>query len=336
MRLSHSIYGWLSSEMIKKAIIPAAGLGTRLLTATKEIPKEMLPIFDKGINGNTVLKPLLQIVLEQLYEIGFREFCFIVGRGKRAIKDHFTPDARFIRLLKSKNRNHLVNELESFYNKINSSKIAMVNQPEPRGFGDAVSKGEVFTSNEPFLLHAGDDVVLSSRNSHINSLIKVFERKNADAALLVERVKDPSRYGVITGVRIESRLYEVVDIVEKPRTWLSNLATIAIYVLNNRIYEAIRTTKVDENGEVQLTNAIKQLILAGGQVYAVELSTEEKRIDIGTVKSYWAALRETILYHKGERAHSVCAHARRNHFEMLGDNYNTEKRKVHILHTKRP
>lgn len=289
--------GW---EMLKTAVIPAAGLGTRLLTATKEIPKELLPVFDKGFKGGSVLKPMLQIVFERLYDVGFREFCFIVGRGKRAVADHFTKDEGFISYLRSKNKEDIAEELEDFYRKIAASKIVMVNQPEPKGFGDAVANAEVFTSNEPFLVHAGDDLILSSRNSHINRLIKVFEEKNADSVFFVQRVQDPSRYGVITGVRVRPGLYKVIDMVEKPRTPPSNLATIAIYAFRNVIYEAIRNTEADENGEVQLTDAIKQLILAGGQVYAVELSSDEKRIDIGNVESYWDALRETFQHHKSE------------------------------------
>jgi UTP--glucose-1-phosphate uridylyltransferase len=288
-------------ELIKKVVIPAAGLGTRLLTATKEIPKELLPVFDKGFKGAAVLKPMLQIVFERLYSTGFREFCFIVGRGKRAVADHFTKDEAFTSYIRSKNKEDIAEELEIFYRKIVASKIVMVNQPEPKGFGDAVAKAEVFTSNEPFLVHAGDDLILSSGNSHISRLVKVFEEKNADAVLLVHRVQDPSRYGVVTGVRVRPRLYKVIDIVEKPRTPTSNLATIAIYAFRNVIYEAIRNTEADENGEVQLTDAIKQLILAGGQVYAVELYSGEKRIDIGNVESYWAALRETFQRHKGEK-----------------------------------
>ena len=286
--------------MIKKAVIPVAGLGTRLLTATKETPKEMLPVFDRGVNGGIVLKPMIQIVFEQLYEANFREFCLIVGRGKRAIADHFTNDEGFVNLLEGKNKNDLVIELENFYQKIATSKIVMVNQPKPRGFGDAVARAEAFTANEPFLVHAGDDMVLSSRKSYISRLIEVFKGKDADAVLLIERVEDPSRYGVITGVRIGPKLYKVVDIVEKPKTSSSKLAIVAVYVLSNRIHESLRNTKPDKNGEIQLTDAIKLLILEGRPVYAVELSSDEKRVNIGTVESYWNTLSATFLYHKRE------------------------------------
>ncbi len=292
--------------MLKKAVIPAAGLGTRLLTATKEIPKELLPVFDKGFKGGSVLKPMLQIVFERLYDAGFREFCFIVGRGKKAVADHFTKDEAFIGYLRRKSKEDIAEELEDFYRKLAASKIVMVSQPEPKGFGDAVAKAEVFTSDEPFLVHAGDDLILSRRNSHINRLLKVFEEKNADSVLFVHRVQDPSGYGVITGVRVRPGLYRVTDIIEKPKTPPSNLAAIASYTFRNAIYETIRNTEADENGEVQLTDAIKQIMLAGGQVYAVELSSDEKRIDIGNVESYWDALRKTFQHHKARAPMHTC------------------------------
>ena len=146
---------------IKKVVITAAGLGTRLLSVTTEMPKEMLPLFCMGSNGDLLLKPVLQLIFEQLYEVGFREFCFIVGRGKRSIEDHFTPDYSYVELLRKRGKEGLAMELEEFYRKVESSVIAWINQPEPRGFGDAVLRAEPFVDNEPFLVHAGDTYVIS-------------------------------------------------------------------------------------------------------------------------------------------------------------------------------
>jgi len=117
--------------MIRKAVIPAAGLGTRLLSATKELPKEMLPIFYRDSNGEIYLKPMLQVLFEQLYKFGFREFCFIVGRGKRAVEDHFTPDYSFLDLLEKKGKEKFVKSLKEFYSMIEKSTIVWINQPEP-------------------------------------------------------------------------------------------------------------------------------------------------------------------------------------------------------------
>lgn len=279
--------------MIKKAVIPAAGLGTRLLSATKEQPKEMLPIFTRTLDGQLRLKPLLQLVFEELYDIGFREFCFIVGRGKRAVEDHFTPDDGFVEYLKSRNKLELAHELDQFYNKIRDSIVIFANQPRPRGFGDAVYNARLFTGEEAFLVHAGDDLILSKNNSHLSRLAKVYNKYNADAVLCVEKVKDPTKYGVIMGKQIDHGVYRVEKIIEKPSIPPSNLASIAIYIFSPIIYQAIEKIQPDENDEVQLTNAIQQLIDQKCDVYAVESNKDEKRIDVGTPESYWKALTAT-------------------------------------------
>src|SRR5438445_8969448 len=136
------------SSLLKKVVIPAAGLGTRLLSVTKEQPKEMLPVFARGKNGNLCLKPIVQLVFEQLYQVGFREFCFIVGRGKRAIEDHFTPDFNYVSMLDSKAKHGPAADLESFYKMIEGSTVYWVNQPDPRGFGDAVLKARSIAGHD--------------------------------------------------------------------------------------------------------------------------------------------------------------------------------------------
>jgi UTP--glucose-1-phosphate uridylyltransferase len=124
--------------MICKVVIPAAGLGTRLFPATKEQPKEMLPIFSKTANGDISVKPVVQMVFEQLHDAGLREFCYIVGRGKRSIEDHFTPDVDCVRTLVGMRKSGQASDLEGFYEKLRTSTIMWVNQPEPKGFGNAV------------------------------------------------------------------------------------------------------------------------------------------------------------------------------------------------------
>ena len=137
--------------MIKKVVITAAGLGTRLFPATKEQPKEMLPIFCRLTNGDVGVKPLLQLVFEQLYDVGFREFCFVVGRGKRSIEDHFTPDYDCLAMLKKHRRMSQSYDLENFYQKLKTSAIVWVNQPEAKGFGDSVLMAQPFVQNEKSL-----------------------------------------------------------------------------------------------------------------------------------------------------------------------------------------
>ncbi|HDI74672.1 MAG TPA: hypothetical protein ENF55_01810, partial [Thermoprotei archaeon] len=173
---------------MKKAVIPAAGLGTRLLPTTKELPKEMMPIFYKR-RGETILKPTLQIIFEELYDAGIREFCFIVGRGKRAIEDHFTPDYNFLEYLRKKGKEVVAEDIEEFYEKIDNSVLVFVNQPQPRGFGDAVLKAKAFVGNEPFIVHAGDAIIFSENNEHLKKIINVFYHKKAEAVFLLKEVE---------------------------------------------------------------------------------------------------------------------------------------------------
>lgn len=282
--------------MFRKAVIPAAGLGTRLLPATKEQPKEMLPIFARSVNGFLCVKPFLQLVFEQLYDAGFEDFCFIVGRGKRSIKDHFTFDNSFLERLLQKSKFELAKELNNFYEKVRKSNIVFVNQPEPRGFGDAVFHAKKFTGNEPFLVHAGDDLILSKNNQYSKRLVQVFESQRAEAVFYVQKVKDPRRYGVITADKVDENLYRVMEIEEKPSSPLSNLAAIAIYAFSPKIYTAIKRTLPDVNNEIQLTNAIQHLINENCAVYALELKKGEKRIDVGTAESYWNVLETMKKY----------------------------------------
>ena len=283
-----------------KAVILAAGLGTRLLPVTKEMPKEMFPIFAIGRDGKPRLKPLLQVVLEQLHDIGFREFCFVVGRGKRAIKDYFTPDRTFLSLLRERGKRIQAREMQDFYRRVNECTITFVNQPELRGTGDAVQRARTFTAGEPFLLHMGDDLILSRENNHLRRLIDVFEKRRADAVFLVARVKDPTMYGVIVGKQVAKGLHKVETIVYQPKKPPSNLSDVAAYMLKPNIYPEIQKVKpLKESVEVSLIPAIQALINKGCKVYAVELQPEEKRIDIGSAEKYREALNITYKYYCG-------------------------------------
>lgn len=293
-----------------KAVILTAGLGTRLLPATKETPKVLLPVFALGKNGKPCVKPVLQLVFEQLYGVGFREFCFVVGsRVRRAVKNHFTPDRDFIRYLKELNKPEQADELQQFYRKVNNSTIVFTNQPEPLGTGDAVRRVKNFTEKEPFLLHMGDDLVLSKEeNSHLKRLMRVFKERKADVAFLAARVKDPTMYGVIAGKQIVRGLYEVETIVYRPKVPPSNLSDVTAYILKSNIYPEIRKVEPNkESGEVSLIPAIQSLINGGGKVYAVELGRGEKRIDIGNTELYWEALDATYKICGGVRSSSTTA-----------------------------
>ncbi|MEM5854127.1 MAG: UTP--glucose-1-phosphate uridylyltransferase [Candidatus Aenigmatarchaeota archaeon] len=273
-----------------KAVIPVAGLGTRLLPATKEQPKEMLPVFARAQNGHRCLKPLVQLIFEQLYELGLREFYFIVGREKRVIEDHFTPHPNYLNILQEKGKGDLVDELRNFYLKIENSSIVWVNQPEPKGFGDAVAKVASFVSNEPILVHAGDTYVISDQNRHLKNLMKVYNEMSSDAAFVIQRVEDPRQYGVVETEKIGEGVYKVIKAVEKPDKPPTNLAIMPIYIFRPVIFKALRETLPGAGGEIQLTDAIQKLVDWGLKVHAIELKPNDVRLDIGTVETYWQAL----------------------------------------------
>lgn len=282
--------------MIRKVVIPTAGLGTRLLPATKEQPKEMLSIFSRGLNGQICLKPLLQLVFEQLYDAGFREFCFIVGRGKRAIEDHFTPDYTYVDTLRRREKNDLADELEGFYQKVRGSSIVWVNQPTPRGFGDAVLQSKLFAGVEPILVHAGDTYIMSNQNQHVKRLVEISEKFDVDAVFMVQEIEDPRQYGVVEVEEVEHDVYRVKNAVEKPEKPPTNLAIMPIYVFRPVIFKAIEVTRPGKGEEIQLTDAIQKLIDWGLKVCAIKLDSNDIRLDIGTTETYWEALRLSYNY----------------------------------------
>lgn len=279
--------------MIRKVVIPSAGLGTRLLPATKQQPKEMLPVFAKDEAGYVFLKPVVQIVFERLHEAGFRDFYFVVGRGKRSIEDQFTVDKGFMEDLKRYNKSQLFMEMRQFYNKVSSSSIVFINQPEPLGFGDAVLRVKMLTGQEPFLVHAGDDLIMSRNTDYFARLVNAFEAYKADVTFCVQKVSDPRKYGVMEGDRIGAGIYKVKHVKEKPLRPKSRMAIVALYAFNSKIYHYIEKVRGRQNRELELTDAIEALVNDGGEAYAVELRTNETRIDVGTPQSYWNALRLT-------------------------------------------
>jgi len=273
-------------DRIRKAVITAGGTGNRLLPFTKETPKEMMPIYVRSETGKLVLKPVLQVIYESIFQYGIKEFCFVVGRGKRSVEDHF--------LQTHINTSNL--ELKNLFKKIGNSEIVYVQQPSPLGFGDAVGRSKFFVGNENFLLHAGDDLILSSKNNHLRRLENAFFKYNADMAFLVTRVKDPRAYGVIEGKRMEKGIIRVYNLEEKPQKPKSNLAVIATYIFRPSIFKIIEKTKPDKKGEIQLADVVAKVISYGNTV-AVELAQGEKRIDVGTPESYVKCINELYRFY---------------------------------------
>jgi UTP--glucose-1-phosphate uridylyltransferase len=269
-----------------KCVITVAGLGTRLLPLTKELPKEMLPIYSRSSKGDLVLKPILQVIFESLYQYNIRDFCFIVGRTKRAVEDHFTPDFDLIKFLRKKKKNELAYELEDYFRKLDNSNIVFTYQPKPIGFGDAIERGKKFVGNECFLLHAGDDIVISKNNAHLKRLQTMYKKYHADFAFLIERVKDPRNYGVVKGPFLENGVIKVTEMQEKPKKPESKYAIIAVYLFNSEIFKYLTEAKRRVNSEYQLAEAFNVALKNGKKIIGIALKRWERRIDIGTPASY--------------------------------------------------
>ena len=279
---------------LKKAVITAAGLGTRLLPVTKELPKEMLPVFVMK-DRKLILKPLLQALFEQLYDFGIREFCFVVGRGKRAIEDHFTPDWDFVTLLERRGKNDIADDLKRFYNEVESSTIIWVNQPRPRGFGHAVLMARAFVGSERFLACAGDTFIISRNNDFLRRLLRVHGKTNAYATILLQKVRDPRRYGVAE-VEEKGDALRVIRVVEKPRKPPSDLAIMPFYIFEPEIMDILKNLKPGVGDEIQLTDGIQKLIEEDRPVYGILLREDELRLDIGAPDTYWEAIRLSYKY----------------------------------------
>ena len=276
---------------IKKIVITAAGKGTRLFPLTKETPKEMMPIYVKSSKkSEPVLKPILHVIFDSAYELGIRNFCFVVGRGKRSIEDHFLISENEEKELK---KNPV---MKDYFKKLQNCDFTFVQQAFPKGFGDAVFKGKSFVSNDSFLLHAGDDAILSTKNDHLQRLEKAFLKYNAEAAFLVKRIQDPRAYGVVEGIELSKKIFKVTNFEEKPKKPKSNLASIGIYLFKPSIFEILNKTKPDKKGEIQLADALIKLIRTGLTTIAIELNDNEKRVDVGTPESYVECIRESYEF----------------------------------------
>jgi UTP--glucose-1-phosphate uridylyltransferase len=268
---------------VTKVVITAAGKGTRLLPFTKEMPKEMMPIFSNTFANKKVVLPLLQYIYEQLYSMNFRDYCFVVGREKRSIEDHFTPHEAYLKELSGDYKKNM----KKFYEKLEKSHLVWINQNRPLGFGDAVKRAERYVGEEDFIVHAGDVTILSNTKHPILRLIET-SKKNPDvkAILLCKEIKDFQRYGVPTVSKISSNLFSVNEVVEKPQKPKSNLGILPLYYFKSDIFSSLKKIKPGKGKEFQLTDAIQNLIDEKEKVLAISLNKNEEEVDVGTVESY--------------------------------------------------
>jgi UTP--glucose-1-phosphate uridylyltransferase len=268
---------------VTKVVITAAGKGTRLLPFTKEMPKEMMPIFSRTFTKNRVVLPLLQYIYEQLYSMNFRDYCFVVGREKRSIEDHFTPHDAYLKELNGDYKKLIT----KFYQKLDKSHLVWINQNKPLGFGDAVKRAERYVGKEDFIVHAGDVAILSKSKHPITRLIDMAKKNpDAKAILLCKKIKDSKRYGVPTVNKISNDLFIVNEVIEKPDKPKSNYGVLPLYYFRPEIFSSLKKIKKGKGKEFQLTDAIQNLIKEKQKVLAITLNKNEEEIDVGTVESY--------------------------------------------------
>jgi UTP--glucose-1-phosphate uridylyltransferase len=275
-------------QKVKKAIIPAAGLGTRFLPATKAQPKEMLPIVDK---------PTIQYIIEEAVASGIEDIIIVTGRGKRAIEDHFDKSYELEETLAKKEKYDVLEEVQGISKLAN---IHYIRQKEPLGLGHAISCASRFIGDEPFAVLLGDDIVHSPDKPCLKQLVDVYERYNS-SVIGVQQVpqEDVSKYGVISINQngIEDGVYHINDLVEKPKREEapSNYAIMGRYVLRPEIFEILEKQQPGAGGEIQLTDAIKRL---NEMQMVVGYEFEGERHDVGDKFGFVRATVEFALERK--------------------------------------
>ncbi len=269
--------------MIRKAVIPAAGLGTRFLPATKSMPKEMLPIIDR---------PIIQFVIEEAIISGIEDIIIITGRGKRAIEDYFDDSPELENHLFQSEKYELLREVKDVSSLVD---LHYIRQKEPKGLGDAVLKAEKHVGDEPFAVLLGDDII-KSEVPCIKQLMNLFDKYNKSIIAVEEVAKEKiSDYGIIKEKEIEDSIYLIEDIIEKPSLdeAPSNVGTIGRYVLTPEIFDCIKETPQGKGNEIQLTDAIKML-MEKEDIYAYAFKGE--RYDAGDKFGYVKAIVDFALW----------------------------------------
>ncbi len=272
-------------KKIRKAVFPAAGLGTRFLPATKAQPKEMLPLVDK---------PLIQYVIEEAVESGIQNVTIVTGRGKNAIEDHFDYSYELEQTLAARGKTEQVEEIRRISNMIN---VAYVRQKEALGLGHAIKITRDVVGPEPFAVMLGDDII-DSEVPCLKQMMDLFEKVQSSIIATCEVSEaEVSQYGIIQGRQLDGyggRVYRIEDVIEKPsrEEAPSNLAIIGRYILMPEIFEALDKTPAGRGGEIQITDAIR-ILLEQQPVYAYMF--EGKRYDAGDKLGFLEATVEYAL-----------------------------------------
>ena len=248
---------------VKKAVITAAGKGSRMKYITSVLPKALLPLF-RAEDGKIVMRPIIDLIMDSLKSVGIEKFCIVVGKHGKLLMDYLFE-----------------------------REVTFVFQKEPKGFGDAVLKAEDFSGSDPFFVHADDGVLTGG----YKEAVSLFEEIKPDAVLLLREVKNPKRYGIVTvqdkGEYMNHKLYKVIEAEEKPENPKSNIGISAVYIFTPKIFKALKAVTVEEGKELELTYGIQELIKDGGEVYGIMLK-EEKWLNVGDPISYYDALTKTF------------------------------------------
>ena len=273
-------------KKIRKAIIPAAGLGTRFLPATKAQPKEMLPIVDK---------PTLQYIIEECVASGIEEILIITGRNKKSIEDHFDRSVELEMELEKSGKEEMLKMVREISDMVN---IHFIRQKEPRGLGHAILCAKTFVGNEPFAVLLGDDVVYNDNKPCLKQLIDCYEEyKTSVLGVQTVEPQDVNKYGIVGGLHIEDRVYKVKNLIEKPAVEEapSNVAILGRYIITPKIFEILENTKPGKGNEIQLTDALLELIKHEA-MYAYDF--EGRRYDVGDKLGFLQATVEYALRKK--------------------------------------
>ncbi len=266
---------------ISKAVIPAAGLGTRFLPATKAMPKEMLPVVDK---------PAIQYVVEEAVEAGLTDVLMVTGRNKNALENHFDRNTELESVLERKGDNHRLQEVNQ---SSHLATIHYVRQGDPKGLGHAVSKAEMHVGKNPFAVLLGDDII-DSRDDLLKQMVAVYERQPSSIVALME--VDPSKvhlYGIATvETTDDDSVVRITELVEKPKAEdaPSNLAIIGRYILQPDVFSEIAKTKPGSGGEIQLTDALNALAHSGAGGGVMGVVFRGRRYDTGDRMDYLKAI----------------------------------------------
>ncbi|NFG28453.1 UTP--glucose-1-phosphate uridylyltransferase GalU [Clostridium botulinum] len=271
------------NKKIRKAVIPAAGLGTRFLPATKAQPKEMLPIVDK---------PTLQYIIEEAIDSGIEEILIITGRNKKSIEDHFDRSLELEIELEKSGKSELLEMVKDISNMVD---IHFIRQKEPKGLGHAIHCAKAFTGDEPFAVLLGDDIIYNEGKPCLKQLIDCYnEYKTSVLGVQTVARENVNKYGIVDGLHIEDRVYKVKGLVEKPsiEEAPTNVAILGRYIITPKIFEILENTKPGKGGEIQLTDALLELVEQEA-MYAYNF--EGKRYDVGDKLGFLQATVEYAL-----------------------------------------